>query len=307
VGHIEWPRTLPPNPARSFAVLKADYLQQQAFRKALDAEIGRRGQRDVLVFVHGFNNLFEEALYRFAQIAHDSGAPAVPVLFTWPSRGELLQYPYDRESTNYSRDALEQTLDLIAADPNVREITILAHSMGNWLTLESLRQMAIRRGAVGAKIGTVVLASPDVDVDVFRTEMARLGDRRPNLVMFVAQDDEALLASKEFWGGIPRIGAVNPQREPYKTEFARDRIAVFNLTKLPGNGDFNHDKFDIPVVARFIGQQLASGQPLETGAADFSDALKLFADRSIATVGSAASVVVTVPVALAGGTRAVQP
>ena len=53
----------------------------------------------VLVFIHGFNDRFEDAVFRFAQVVHDSDAPVVPVLFTWPSRGSVLAYGYDREST----------------------------------------------------------------------------------------------------------------------------------------------------------------------------------------------------------------
>ncbi len=60
-----------------------------------------------LVFVHGFNNKFEDAVFRFAQIVHDSGAEVAPVLFTWPSKGSVLAYGYDRESTNFSRNGLE--------------------------------------------------------------------------------------------------------------------------------------------------------------------------------------------------------
>ena len=84
---------------------------------------------------------FEEAVYRLAQIADDLHAPAVPLLFTWPSRGKLLAYGYDRESATYSRDALEALLQKLARDPEVREVSVLAHSMGNWATLEALRQM----------------------------------------------------------------------------------------------------------------------------------------------------------------------
>jgi len=29
----------------------------------------------VLIFVHGFNNRFDDAVYRFAQIVHDSKTP----------------------------------------------------------------------------------------------------------------------------------------------------------------------------------------------------------------------------------------
>src|SRR5690606_30137597 len=127
--------------------------------------------RRVLVFVHGYNTRFEEAVYRFAQIVHDSRAPALPVLFTWPSRGRLLEYAYDRESANYSRDALEAILQTMAKDKAVGEISILAHSMGNWVTLEALRQMSIRNGALSPKIKSVMLAAPDVDVDVFRRQI----------------------------------------------------------------------------------------------------------------------------------------
>src|SRR6202030_2630354 len=100
----------------------------------------------------GYNTRFAEAVYRLAQISHDSGAPAVPVLFTWPSRGRPLVYTYDRESTNFSRDALEDVLQCLAKDPAVGEISILAHSMGNWVTLEALRQMSIRNRGLPAKI-----------------------------------------------------------------------------------------------------------------------------------------------------------
>ena len=65
-------------------------------------------------------------------------------MFTWPSRGSVWAYGYDRESANYSRDALERLLQFLSKDPAVGEISVLAHSMGNWVALEALRQMAIR-------------------------------------------------------------------------------------------------------------------------------------------------------------------
>ena len=131
--------------------------------------------RRVLVFVHGFNNRFEDAVYGLAQIAHDSGTDAAPILFTWPSRGSIFQYVYDRESTISSRDALEETLRRVANDPGVGEVTVMAHSMGAWLLMETLRQMAIRDGRVTAKVRNVILAAPDVDVDVFATQWRSIG------------------------------------------------------------------------------------------------------------------------------------
>ena len=65
------------------------------------------------------------------------------------AKSKLRAYTYDRESANYSRDAFEQLLEMLAANPNVKEINIVAHSMGNWVTLEALRGLSIRSGKIG--------------------------------------------------------------------------------------------------------------------------------------------------------------
>ena len=107
VGEVQWPSSAPGDPAHDFVTLRADRLELRQAKAAFDQRVRATPKRHVLVFVHGYNTRFEEAVYRLAQIAHDSDAPVVPVLFTWPSRGKLLDYVYDRESATYSRDALE--------------------------------------------------------------------------------------------------------------------------------------------------------------------------------------------------------
>ena len=202
VGQVQWPGSLPGNPQRDFVTVSADYLDKRAFSAAVSTAAKQSGKSKVLVFVHGFNNRFDDAVYRFAQIVHDAKAEGIPVLFTWPSRGELRlnAYAYDRESANYSRDALEQLLDTLAANPHVKEVNILAHSMGNWVTLEALRGKAIGGGKIGGKIKNVLLVAPDVDVDVFRTQIRRMGAQRPRFALFVSQDDKALELSAAHLG-----------------------------------------------------------------------------------------------------------
>jgi hypothetical protein len=157
IGEVAWPRKLPSDPSTDFATLKADELSREGAEGWLKRSVSKSSDRSVLVFVHGFNNRFEDSVYRFAQIVHDSGANSVPVLVTWPSRGSLLAYGYDRESTNYTRNALENLFQYLARDPDVKEVSVLAHSMGNWLALESLRQMAIRNDGLPAKFKNVCL------------------------------------------------------------------------------------------------------------------------------------------------------
>jgi esterase/lipase superfamily enzyme len=269
VGEVQWPTSLPGNPQTSFTTVSADYIDEQRFAASVTAAAKQSPGGKVLVFVHGFNNRFDDAVYRFAQIVHDSKVPVVPVLFTWPSRGEvrLRAYTYDRESANYSRDALESLLSTLDGCSSVTEVTLLAHSMGNWIALEALRGRSIRNAAAGTrrdKLRNAMLVAPDVDVDVFRTELQRMGNARPQISLFVSQDDDALALSKMIWGDVPRIGDINPNEEPYRTEFERDRIAVYDLTKLAAPGDDAHDRAfeNAPSVVAMIRNRIAQGQAL---------------------------------------------
>ncbi|MFC0282806.1 alpha/beta hydrolase [Camelimonas abortus] len=297
IGEVQWPKQLPANPATDFVTISADVLDQKQALAVFNQRMRRMGERRVMVFVHGYNTTFEEAVYRFAQIIHDSGAPVMPVLFTWPSRGRLLAYGYDYESGTISRDALEGLLLALNRDPNVQEISILAHSMGNWVTLEALRQMAIRTGRVAPKINSVMLAAPDVGFDVFRRQIAAIGQKRPPFVIFTSQDDEALAMSQRVWGG-SRLGAIDPDTEPYRSLLAREDITVVDLTRLKGTDAFNHGKYTQSQVVQLIGQRLVAGQTLSDSGAGLGDRIGRMAVGAASTVGSAASIAVSAPIAI---------
>jgi esterase/lipase superfamily enzyme len=140
--------------------------------------------------------------------------------------------------------------------------------MGNWITLEALRGMSIRntrapdRGGF-AKMNNVLLVAPDVDVDVFRSQITRMGTYRPHVALFVSRDDTALDLSKVVWGGVSRLGDVDPNEEPYRTEFEREKIEVFDLTKLKVLGDNAHSRAfdDITAVMAVIEQRNSDRRP----------------------------------------------
>jgi esterase/lipase superfamily enzyme len=298
-GDVQWPRKLPGNPATDFVTVKAEDMDLAQARTWFNAKIKQSPKRQALVFIHGFNNRFEDAVYRFAQIVHDSDAKVVPILFTWPSRGSVLAYGYDRESTNYSRDALELLLSALADDPNVDEVSILAHSMGNMVALEALRQMAIRDKRVPAKIKNVMLASPDVDVDVFRRMMVDIGTTGPQMTLFVSRDDRALQVSRRVWGNVERLGQIDVTQEPYASEMSAEGITVIDLTKLRTDDKLNHAKFAAsPEVVQLIGTRLASGQTMTDSHVALGDKLVAVTTGAAASVGTAAGLIVTAPVAV---------
>lgn len=298
VGQVQWPKKLPSDPMKTFTTVSVAPMLSAAQAKDWGRSHMTKSRR-VMVFVHGFNNRYEDAVYRFAQIVHDSGADVAPVIFTWPSRASIFDYNYDKESTNYSRDALEELLRTVARDPSVSDVTVMAHSMGTWLAMESLRQMAIRDGKVASKISNVILAAPDLDVDVFGRQIAEIGKTNPKFTIFTSQDDRALLVSRRISGNVDRLGQIDPAAEPYRTALEKFGISVIDLTKMKSGDSLNHGKFaESPDVVKLIGTRLAAGQTVTDSDVGIGEALGSVAVGAASTVGQAASVAVSTPIAV---------
>lgn len=260
-GQVEMPNQGAPDPQRHFSVVQSRPATQ-------DTAVGWTQQwgpqADLMLYVHGFNNSFPETVFSLAQLVHDAEIPLAPVLFAWPSAGRTTGYLYDRESANYSRDSLEHALELITGRPEVRGVTVVAHSMGTWLAMEALRQFAIRRGRVDAKIKDVVLVSPDLDMEVFRTQLSALGADRPHITITVSRDDRALELSRRLAGGF-RLGLLDPNEAPVRSFIESTAgVTVIDLQSVKAGDRSNHNKLaaSAPVV-KLIGSHLAAGHSVE--------------------------------------------
>jgi esterase/lipase superfamily enzyme len=294
-GDIAWSQTIPPDPRSAFAAASASYLDKDRFVATLRQRVRQTRRSHVLVFVHGYNTRFDEAAFRFAQIVNDSGAAVTPVLFSWSSWGTLSAYPYDRTSASVSRDGLESLLAMLAADPVISEVSVLAHSMGGWLAMESLRQMGIRNGRVHPKIRNLMLAAPDIDVDVALEQGRSFGPSPPRISLFVSRDDEALRVSRLIWGSRERLGSIDPNQEPYRTNLARNGVDVVDLTTVETADATGHGKFaQSPAVVRSIGMRLATGQRLESGGVNAVEGAGLITQGTLNAVGQ----VITAPLRL---------
>ncbi len=166
------------------------------------------GGHDVLIYVHGYNTTFETAALDAARLSDGIKFVGETMVFSWPSRASLLDYGYDRESAMWSRDALQQVLDGLIASPLIGHIHIVAHSIGTMLTMEALRQLYAQLGEEAVnRIGAVVFASPDIDMDGFSSSVQRIGPLAPKITVIAATNDRALAVSRWIAGGITRVGA----------------------------------------------------------------------------------------------------
>ncbi|MDH7798868.1 esterase/lipase superfamily enzyme [Beijerinckia sp. GAS462] len=286
-GTVQLPRTTPPNPKTDFAVLSTTPIP--AARLATWFNDGRKHR--VFVFVHGFNTQFDRAVFRFAQLIHDADATAVPVLFSWPSRGRLLDYSRDFDNASYSRSDLANLLKTAANSASVSEVVILAHSMGGWPAVEAVRQLALEYHGVPQKIRQLILASPDLDVGVFRRQIEDMGPRRPQITLFVSQRDRALQVSRFISRGATRLGAIDLTRDEYQQQLAGLKgITVLDLSALNAGDRINHDLYATsPDMVRLIGDRLLQGQVITD-----SDVAPPVA--AIDALGSTASFLVTAPI-----------
>jgi len=179
----------------------------EEFKAALAEQMRRQESGRVLLYIHGFNNQFDDALVTLANIWHYAGRRSVPMIFSWPAGNSgVFKYFKDREASNFSAFHLKETLDLIAEVPEVETIDIVAHSLGSDVTTVALRELIIRERAKGnkpkisLKTGTLILAAPDLDVGSVRQRLLteRFSEAFEQVSVYINPNDTALALSSLF-------------------------------------------------------------------------------------------------------------
>ena len=192
-----------PNPNKQFTLAGQHVFSDAAdFKARLRRELAHRpvNEREVTVFVHGYNATQNETVFRAAQIAHDISLPGPIVIYSWPSRGKALAYAYDNDSVLFARDGLERLLHQVS-ETGARRILLVAHSIGSALAMETLRQVDIDNpGWPARKLAGVVLISPDLDVEVFKSQIQRISRVPEPFLVFVSHKDKVLNLSARLRG-----------------------------------------------------------------------------------------------------------
>lgn len=208
VGQIRYPAPRRPNVATDFVTTdQRIYGADADFRRDLNSALAENG-REAIIFVHGFNNTFTEGLYRIAQLRHDLAVPGVALHYSWPSAAEPLGYVYDRDSAIFARSGLADLIrETIAA--GATRVTLVAHSMGSFLSMEALRDIAMEDGQVMPELRGVVLISPDIDVEVFRMQARDIGVLPKPFLIFGSDRDRVLRLSALITGQSGRLGSLD--------------------------------------------------------------------------------------------------
>ncbi|MFY0637949.1 MAG: alpha/beta fold hydrolase [Maricaulis maris] len=253
-GEITHP-SLPADPTREFALTgyQAD-LAPEAWSAMLDQHLSSMplAERQVFVFVHGFNTPFSDGLYLNAQILNDFGVRTAAVHYAWPSAGHWPAYLYDRDSAQFARDGLVETLERVSDSP-ASSIILLAHSMGSMVTMEALRQLSLEgRADVLSRLDPVILASPDIDFDVFLNQLDAIDPPPAHLAVLVSDRDRVLALSDSLRGGHQSCLGIGRQRDA----LVERGIAVIDLSELRDGTLLGHVDF---ATSETLMQLAASG------------------------------------------------
>lgn len=282
---IRYP-TAHPDPQYQFMVRSRRELTTAQFLTA--ATSGPNFDGTVGIFVHGFNYSYQEALYRAAQVAADADTPTAPIMFSWPSQAAIAGYVADKDAVLYSRTELQDVIDMVSKARGVKRVVLFGHSMGAFLVMEAVRQLKLEQRTGELDKLAIILAAPDIDLDVFRSQLADIGRMKTPVTLLVSKTDRALQVSSILGGERPRVGRLDVSAPQIEEIAKKDNLRVIDISSVQGTDGLGHDRY--ASIAKF-GTQLAS----------FETQKRRGAGDAGAFVFDAAGDIVSAPFRLVGG------
>lgn len=168
-------------------------------------------RKEIVLFVHGVANTFDDALYATAELWHYLGREFVPIAYSWPAgqRGMLRGYTYDRESSEFTVFHFKRLLEWLAGLPEVEGIHLISHSRGTDVALTAIRELTIEARARGEsaqeryKLRNVIVAAPDINIEVNIQRTEREGTRwtAERWTTYTSPYDKAIGMAEWLFGG----------------------------------------------------------------------------------------------------------
>ena len=226
---------------------KANYAQatldlQNLVRERLKVE----KTKDIIIYVHGFNNSFPASLLALTDVYHYTGRYGVPIVYSWPSgSGDLLGYFTDRESGEFTIYHFKETIRVLSAIPELENIHIIAHSRGTDVTTSSLRELVIESRAAGKdprtdlKIENLILAAPDLDYEVVKQRLIaeKFGPAFNQINIYMNAGDNALGISQFLMRGT-RFGLLTLEEQSAREDQIFQNVGNVSFINVENVGGF---------------------------------------------------------------------
>ncbi len=201
VGELETPSWMKlefqSDPSKHVQLLSVTPYDQELYFATIRRRVAGAPLHDAFVFIHGYNTSFENAARRTAQIAHDLKFSGAPILYSWPSQNNVVQYTVDENNVEWTSSHLEEFLKLVSERTGATTIHLIAHSMGSRALTSALEAMPAKTPPLFRE---VILAAPDIDADVFKEMAEELKIKAKRITLYASSKDYALEASRKVHG-----------------------------------------------------------------------------------------------------------
>jgi esterase/lipase superfamily enzyme len=241
------------------AITSIQDISQGRFSANAIAALSNPG-RNLLIFIHGFDNSFENAITRAAfnrQWFAASGKPAADttvVAFSWPSLGRLLDLPVPWDDYLHDQTAAGQSGAHIMSffanlEPLIRQARtngnrafLLAHSMGNWALQAAVESWFVHGNGTTMLFDETFLAAADERYDSFSFPMpGRLSDLKQlsrRISTYYSTADAVLCLSMTINLGAKRLGQEGPHDRFDTTFFPPQQYRMVDCSSF---NDYNRD------------------------------------------------------------------
>ena len=175
-------------------------------------ELIKKTKRTPLVFVHGFNVRYEDAVLRAAQLAYDLKYQGPVILYSWPAGAgdgffdeKMITRTYDNNIKN-ARGSIESFKSFLNdLKTNDIKVNVMVHSMGHQVVLPALKEF---KGSTSSKsvINELILNAPDFEANEFLKLIENVKETSKRVTLYCSYNDKAMLAS-ESYNNNERLGA----------------------------------------------------------------------------------------------------
>jgi esterase/lipase superfamily enzyme len=241
-----WSTAWPPDArfAPNWQAPGVDRAPANRFVEMIEQMLDESRERQITVFVHGFNTRFAGNLEVAAEFWHYMVRDDVFISFNWPSRGSMFSYQIDKANAEFAVRQFRRLLEFLAQETSVSRINIIAHSAGNPVVAEALRQLSLMHHDLSndearrvTKLGRVVLAAPDMDLDAaLSANVDGAGRLTDGVAVYASTKDRALAFSGNIFGNI-RLGRSIGRLTPKE----RDALIANSLQWIDATEAQRHD------------------------------------------------------------------
>ncbi|MDQ1829209.1 alpha/beta hydrolase [Massilia scottii] len=178
------------------------YDGRAGFLKAITERMNGSARKESLVYIHGFNQSFQDGMETAGMLAVDLEIDGSVVSYAWPSKKNVLKYVADMDESNavINKDALKELLADVSSSVGARSVYVIAHSMGNRLLLDALQLLP--SSGDKRRFDSVIFASPDVESNEFETMVGKTFSQASRMTLYTAGSDIPLSLSELIRAGL---------------------------------------------------------------------------------------------------------